>query len=136
MIQTARPLTRILGLGFGLAMVFGGTVGVGILRLPGTLAAALGDSRLIVLFWILGGLYSLLGAVAGAERAGVLPEVGGLCAYARPAFGNGTGFGVGWSDWVNQIVSLAYGALTAAAFMGTLWPAVAANPRALAGAII
>jgi APA family basic amino acid/polyamine antiporter len=54
-IQTSHPLRRILGLGFGLAMAFGGTVGVGILRLPGTLAAALGDFRLIVLFWILGG---------------------------------------------------------------------------------
>jgi APA family basic amino acid/polyamine antiporter len=136
MIQTGRPLTRILGLGFGLAMVFGGTVGVGILRLPGTLAAALGDARLIVLFWILGGVYSLLGAVAVAELAAMLPEAGGFYVYARRAFGNGPGFVVGWSDWVNQIASLAYGALTAATFMGTLWPAAAVNPRALAIAII
>src|SRR6202161_378215 len=91
MIQTARPLRRILGLGFGLAMVFGGTVGVGILRLPGTLAAALGDSRLIVLFWILGGLYSLLGAVAVAELAAMMPEAGGVYVYARRAFGTGPG---------------------------------------------
>jgi len=117
-------------------MVFGGTVGVGILRLPGTLAAALGDSRLIVLFWILGGLYALLGAVAVAELAAMLPEAGGFYVYARRAFGHGPGFVVGWSDWVNQIASLAYGALTAAAFMGTLWPAAAVNPRVLAIAII
>jgi APA family basic amino acid/polyamine antiporter len=136
MIQTGRPLTRILGLGFGLAMVFGGTVGVGILRLPGTLAAALGDSRLIVLFWILGGIYSLLGAVAVAELAAMMPEAGGFYVYARRAFGDGPGFVVGWSDWVNQIASLAYGALTAAAFLGTLWPGAAVNPRALAVAII
>src|SRR6185369_3533879 len=50
-----RPLRRILGLGFGVALAFGGTVGVGILRLPGTLAAALGDSRLVELFWVIGG---------------------------------------------------------------------------------
>jgi basic amino acid/polyamine antiporter, APA family len=136
MIQTARPLTRILGLGFGLAMVFGGTVGVGILRLPGTLAAALGDSRLIVLFWILGGVYSLLGAVAVAELAAMLPEAGGFYVYVRRAFGKGPGFVVGWSDWLNQVASLAYGALTAAAFAGALWPAAAANPRALAVAVI
>ena len=67
-----RPLRRILGLGFGLAMVFGGTVGVGILRLPGTLAAALGDSHLIILFWVLGGMYALLGAVAVAELVTVI----------------------------------------------------------------
>src|SRR5579863_2300070 len=132
MIQTGRPLTRILGLGFGLAMVFGGTVGVGILRLPGTLAAALGDSRLIVLFWILGGVYSLLGAVAVAELAAMLPEAGGFYVYARRAFGNGPGFVVGWSDWVNQIATIAYASLTAALFLGTLWPAAAAAPKAVA----
>jgi len=136
MTQTARPLTRILGLGFGLAMVFGGTVGVGILRLPGTLAAALGDSRLIVLFWILGGLYALLGAVAVAELAAMMPEAGGFYVYARRAFGHGPGFVVGWSDWLNQTASLAYGALTAAAFMGTLWPAASHYPRGVAVAIM
>ena len=90
-------LRRILGLGFGLAMVFGGTVGVGILRLPGTLAAALGDSKLIVFFWILGGVYALLGAVSVAELAAMLPQAGGFYVYARRAFGNGVGFAVGWS---------------------------------------
>jgi len=136
MIQTARPLRRILGLGFGLAIVFGGTVGVGILRLPGTLAAALGDSRLIVLFWILGGVYALLGAVSVAELAAMLPEAGGFYVYARRAFGNGPGFVVGWSDWVNNVASLSYGALTAATFMGSLWPAAAANPRVVAIGVI
>jgi APA family basic amino acid/polyamine antiporter len=131
-----RPLRRILGLGFGLAMVFGGTVGVGILRLPGTLAGALGDSRLIVLFWIFGGLYALLGAFAVAELAAMLPQAGGFYVYARRAFGNGPGFVVGWSDWLNQTAAISYNALTAAAFLAALWPAAAAAPRIAAiGAI-
>ena len=109
-------------------MVFGGTVGVGILRLPGTLAAALGDSRLIVLFWIVGGLYALLGATAVAELAAMMPEAGGFYVYARRAFGKGPGFVVGWSDWLNQTASIAYAALTASTFLGTLWPATAAAP--------
>src|ERR1700732_3460943 len=84
MTNTAvRPLHRILGLGFGLALAFGSAVGVGILRLPGTLAGALGDSRLIVLFWVLGGLYALLGAVAVAELAAMMPTAGGFYVYAR-----------------------------------------------------
>jgi APA family basic amino acid/polyamine antiporter len=136
MIPTGRPLTRILGLGFGLAMVFGGTVGAGILRLPGTLAAALGDSRLVVLFWIVGGAYSLLGAVAVAELAAMMPEAGGFYVYARRAFGNGIGFVVGWIDWINQVAAIAYASLTAAEFLGTLWPAAASTPRAVAIAII
>jgi APA family basic amino acid/polyamine antiporter len=136
MIPTARPLTRILGLGFGFAMVFGGTVGTGILRLPGTLAAALGDSTLIVLFWIFGGIYALLGAAAVAELAAMLPEAGGFYVYARRAFGNGLGFVVGWSDWINQVAAISYAALTTAVFLGQLWPAAAAAPRAVGIAVI
>ena len=136
MIETARPLRRILGLGFGLAMVFGGTVGTGILRLPGTLAAALGDSRLVVLFWILGGVYALLGAMAVAELAAMLPEAGGFYVYTRRAFGQGAGFVVGWADWVNQTAAIAYAALTASVFLGTLWPASAAAPRGVAIGVI
>src|SRR5271168_1427478 len=136
MIQTARPLRRILGLGFGVAMVFGGTVGTGILRLPGTLAAALGDSRLIVLFWIVGGLYALLGAMAVAELSAMLPEAGGFYVYARRAFGKGAGFVVGWVDWLNQTAAIAYAALTASLFLGLLWPASADAPRAVAIGVI
>ena len=127
--MSMRPMRRILGLGFGLAMVFGGTVGVGILRLPGTLAGALGDSHLIVLFWILGGVYALLGAVAVAELAAMLPQAGGFYVYARRAFGNGVGFVVGWGDWFNQVASLAYAAITAATFMGALWAPAAHHAR-------
>jgi APA family basic amino acid/polyamine antiporter len=123
-------------LGFGLAMVFGGTVGVGILRLPGTLAASLGDSHLVVLFWILGGVYALLGATAVAELAAMMPEAGGFYVYARRAFGSGTGFVVGWSDWLNQTASIAYCSSAAATFLGALWPAAAAVPRVVAIGVI
>lgn len=113
-------------------MVFGGTVGVGILRLPGTLAAALGDSRLVILFWVLGGVWALMGATAVAELAAMMPEAGGFYVYARRAFGDGLGFVVGWGDWLNQAAAIAYAALTAAMFIGTLWPGAADMPRLVA----
>jgi len=125
----ARPLRQILGLGFGLAMAFGGTVGVGILRLPGTLAAQLGDSRLMLLFWVLGGLYAVLGATAVAELATMLPRAGGFYVYSRRAFGRGAGFVVGWNDWANVVSSIAYAAITASTFLGQLWPPVLAHQK-------
>ena len=70
-------LQWILGLGFGLALAFGSTVGVGILRLPGLVASALGDRALIVGFWCLGGVYALMGAMAVAELAAMIPETVG-----------------------------------------------------------
>jgi APA family basic amino acid/polyamine antiporter len=121
-------------MGFGLALVFGTMVGVGILRLPGAVAAALGDRTLIMVAWGLGGLYSLMGAVAVAELAAMIPETGGFRVYARRAFGEGVGFAVGWVDWLTSVASLAYVAVTAVAFVGVLWPPVMAFPRA--GAIV
>ncbi len=128
-MDAPRPLARILGLGFGLAMVFGGTVGVGILRLPGTLAATLGNSHLILAFWIVGGVYALLGAVSVAELAAMLPQAGGFYVYARRAFGSRAGFMVGWSDWINNVATLAYGSITAMTFLAALWPPAAAYAR-------
>ncbi len=55
---------------------------------------------------------------------------------ARRAFGNGVGFVVGWSDWLNQAAAIAYAALTAAVFIATLWPASAEWPRAIAITVI
>jgi APA family basic amino acid/polyamine antiporter len=115
-------------------MVFGGTVGAGILRLPGTLAAALGDSHTILMFWVLGGAYALLGAVSVSELAAMLPEAGGCYVYARRAFGDLVGFLVGWSDWFNQIAALAYVSLTATEYLGALWPNVA--PYSRMGAVL
>lgn len=134
--SAARPLQRILGLGFSVALVFGTTVGVGILRLPGAVAAALGSDHLILLAWVLGGVYSLMGAVAVAELAAMIPQTGGFRVYARRAFGEGVGFAVGWVDWLTSVSTIAYTAVTAIAFLGTLWLPVLAYPRAGALLII
>jgi APA family basic amino acid/polyamine antiporter len=129
MSSADRPLQRILGVGFGLAMCFGSTVGVGILRLPGTLAAALGDERLIMLFWVIGGVYALLGAMAVSELAAMLPSAGGFYVYAQRAFGDRGGFVIGWSDWIVNSSALAYVAVAAASFLATLWPPAAEFER-------
>jgi len=47
-------------------------VGVGILRLPGTLAGALGDAHLVIVFWILGGPRFALALTSAAAMAMVL----------------------------------------------------------------
>lgn len=101
-------LLRILGIGFGLAIVIGGTVGVGILRNPGGVAAQLPSVGLILLAWTLGGLYCLLGANYLSELATMTPKAGGYYVYAHRAYGDFGGFVVGWSDWLYQTLGLAY----------------------------
>jgi basic amino acid/polyamine antiporter, APA family len=100
-------------------------VGVGILRLPGMVAAAAATPTLIIVCWCIGALYALMGAVSVAELAAMYPEAGGFRVYARRAFGDRAGFVVGWIDWLASVATLAYGAVSAIEFVATLWPAVA-----------
>jgi basic amino acid/polyamine antiporter, APA family len=101
-------LLKILGVGFGLAVAVGGTIGVGILRNPGGVAEQLGSFWLIILAWTLGGVYCLLGANYLAELATMIPKAGGFYVYAERAFGRYGGFVVGWSDWMNNAMGLSF----------------------------
>ena len=66
-------LLRGLGVAFGLAVVVGGTIGVGILRTQGPVAALVGTPRLFIAVWVCGRLYALLGANYIAELGAMLP---------------------------------------------------------------
>jgi len=101
-------LLRILGVTFGVAVGIGGTIGIGILRVPGSVAAHLGHSGLIMAVWILSGLYAFIGANTYAELGTMLPLDGGPYVYARRAYGEFGGFLVGWSDWLLRTSSMAY----------------------------
>jgi APA family basic amino acid/polyamine antiporter len=135
-MQASRPLRRILGLGFGLALVFGSTIGVGILSLPGLVAGILGGRGLIIGFWVFGAVYALMGAAAIAELASMIPETGGFRVYARRALGDRIGFAVGWCDWLMAVAALAYVAVAAVAFLGILWPGAADHPHVAAAVMI
>jgi basic amino acid/polyamine antiporter, APA family len=124
-------LARILGLGFGVAVVFGATVGVGILRLPGEIAGRLGSTRLVLMVWFLGGVYSLLGAVSLAELGAALPRAGGFYVYSKRAFGPGVGFGVGWADWMINCASIAYAVVAVAEYLTALIPGLSAQGTVL-----
>jgi len=133
-VQTS--LMRVMGVGFSIALAFGNTIGVGILRLPGSVAAALQDPALIIAVWVIGGVYAILGAVSVAELAAMTPLSGGFYVFSRRAFGARIGFAVGWNDWLATTVTCAYVSLTAVDFLGALVPPVAAHPQLAAIVLI
>src|SRR5713101_1137255 len=70
-------LLRVLGVGFGLAVIIGNTIGSGIFRTPGQIAAHLPNVWLYLSVWVIGGIYALLGAVQIAELGTMIPRSGG-----------------------------------------------------------
>ncbi|HMG21446.1 MAG TPA: APC family permease [Kofleriaceae bacterium] len=125
-------LRRILGVGFGLAVNIGSTIGVGILRAPGLVAGPLRSVGGILLVWLIGGLYTLIGASCLTELGAMLPQAGGYYVYARRAFGDWVGFAVGWTDWITYCAVLGYVSIAMSEFLGGLVPAVAGATRPIA----
>ena len=129
-------LRRILGVGFGLAVIIGSTLGIGILRTPGLVAGQLNTPRAILVAWIVGGLYTLLGSVCLTELGTMLPSAGGYYVYARRAFGDAVGFAVGWTDWLCYCAVLGYISIGMAEFLAVLVPSLGGLVRPIAVALL
>lgn len=117
-------LRRILGVGFGLAVSVGGTIGIGILRTPGGVAGQLHTAAVILGFWLLGGVYNLIGASCLTELGAMFPRAGGYYVYARRAFGDWIGFAVGWTDWITYCAVLGYVSIAIGEYLAKLFPAL------------
>ncbi len=123
-------------MGFGLAVVVGGTTGTGVLRSPREVAEAVGSPNGVLLVWLAGGFYALLGANSIAELGAMLPQAGGWYGYAHRAFGEFVAVVVGWGDWVSSCVTGALVALMMATYVAALVPALAGHERTIAAAAV
>lgn len=126
---------RVLGVGFGLAVIIGNTIGAGIFQAPGTIAEQLPHPWWFLGIWLLGGLYALLGAISLAELGTMIPRSGGQYVFSRYALGEYAGFIVGWSDWISSCGSTGAVSLVAGTFAGALIPALNGKAVAVAATI-
>ncbi|MFY7908572.1 MAG: APC family permease [Emticicia sp.] len=120
--EESNKLLRLLGVGFGIAVTVGGTIGTGILRKPGPIAANLGDPSLIMLVWILVSVYAFLGVLCTIELGVSVPRAGAWYVYARRAFGDYVGFVTGITSWLGTVAALGFGAYTMSEYIALIWP--------------
>lgn len=125
----------MLGVGFGLAVAIGNTIGAGIFRTPGQIAELLPHPWIFLGIWLAGGLYALLGAICVAELGTMIPRSGGQYVFSRYALGEYAGFIVGWSDWISSCGSTAAVALVIGTFSGALIPSLSGKGPAIAAAV-
>ncbi len=93
-------LPRVLGLAAALSCVVGSVIGSGIFMVPATIADNVPYLGGIALVWIVGGLFSLAGALTLAELSAMLPHAGGSYVYLREAFGRLPAFLFGWCEFL------------------------------------
>lgn len=127
-----RGLLRVLGIAFGLAIIVGNTIGSGILRTPGDVAAALPSTPWFIAVWVAGGIYAFLGAMTLAELAVSIPKSGGEYVFARRAFGEYAGLVIGWTDWVSICAAGASIAIAFAELAAQRWASLGAAQTVIA----
>ncbi|MGB2630487.1 MAG: amino acid permease [Candidatus Omnitrophota bacterium] len=106
-------LLKVLGLWDSVALVIGIVVGVGIFRVPSEVGKYLFSPGLILLAWLVGGVFSLMGASCYSELSSSFPETGGDYVYLKNSYGRLTGFLYGWTC----LVVMRTGAIAAIAFI-------------------
>jgi APA family basic amino acid/polyamine antiporter len=134
-MKTDGHLLRVLGVAFGLAVIIGNTIGAGIFRVPGSIAAQLPSAGPFLVVWVAAGVYALFGAISLAELGTMLPRSGGQYVFSRYALGEYAGFIVGWSDWISTCGTTAAVALVIGTFSGALFPVLDGKAPALAAGI-
>jgi APA family basic amino acid/polyamine antiporter len=89
-------LLRALSVWDAIMLVIGTIIGSGIFLVPSEIAQAVHRPRLMLMVWITGGLFTLLGALSLAELGAAIPHAGGLYTFVGRAFGPLAGFLCGW----------------------------------------
>ncbi len=91
-------LPRVLGPTAALCVVVGSVIGSGIFIVPASVAQNVPFLGGIAIVWIVGGLFSMAGALTLAELGTMLPSAGGPYVYLREAFGRLPAFLFGWTE--------------------------------------
>jgi basic amino acid/polyamine antiporter, APA family len=91
-------LPRTLKFADVLLLIISSIIGSGIFFVSSTVATQLfGDTGLILMAWLAGGVLSMLGALTLAELTALRPEAGGIYVFIRECYGQLPAFLYGWT---------------------------------------
>jgi APA family basic amino acid/polyamine antiporter len=112
-----------LGLFDATMLVAGSMIGSGIFIVSAEIARDVGSAGWLMVVWLIAGVMTVLGALAYAELAAMMPQAGGQYVYLREAYGPLWGFLYGWTSFtVIQTGTIAAVAVAFAKFLGVFAP--------------
>ncbi len=88
---------QVLSLYDCVAIIVGLVIGTGIFSFPSIVAGVLGDTDVILMVWLAGGIVSVIGALCYAELATAYPSAGGEYHFLTRAYGSNVAFMFAWA---------------------------------------
>lgn len=96
MSSASRP-EETLSIVDAVAIIVGMVVGIGIFKTPAIVASSADSEGMLILFWVVGGAASFIGALCYAELTSTYPHAGGDYHYLHRAFGRIPSFFYAWA---------------------------------------
>lgn len=113
------PGKNKIGLLAAIAVVVGNMVGVGVFTSLGFQLGGIHSGFALISLWVIGGVYSLLGALCYAELASALPRSGGDYHLLSRTLHPAAGFASGWlSSTVGFAAPIALAAMAFGSYLG------------------
>lgn len=88
---------QTLSLFDAITMIVGLIVGAGIFGTPSIVAGAVQSESTLLTLWVIGGVFSIIGALCYGELATAFPSAGGEYHFLQRAFGSRLAFLYGWA---------------------------------------
>ncbi|HUI39290.1 MAG TPA: APC family permease [Candidatus Nitrosotalea sp.] len=132
----AGRLQQALGVAFGVAIIVGNSIAVGILATPGEVAGYITSVPLFLGAWVAGGLYALIGSMQLAELGCLVRRSGGQYVFSRRALGPYAGFIVGWSDWLSTCGTNSAVTILIGRYLARIFPSFIGKEQAVAVAFV
>ena len=83
-----------------MSIVAGSVIGSSIFMKPALMASQLGSPQIMLLVWIVAGIFSLFGAMIMAEISAMLPETGGQFVFLKVMYSNFMAYLLGWAAFI------------------------------------
>lgn len=124
----SNDLKRTLNLKDSISVVVGSMVGCGIFIVSADIARQVETAFLLLMVWLLAGLFSLSGAIAYAEPVLNIKEDGGQYIFLKKMFNDLTAFLYGWSLLlVIQTATIGAVCIAVGKFLGIIFPQISST---------
>jgi APA family basic amino acid/polyamine antiporter len=126
-------LKREIGLLTATVLVVANMIGTGIFTTSGFIIQEVGHPVVLLLCWLIGGIFALCGALCYGELGAAFPEAGGEYVYLREGFGKLVAF---LSGWISLLVGFSAPIAAAAIAFATYSSGILALPAHPQGSLV
>jgi len=126
-------LKREIGLFTATILVVANMIGTGIFTTSGFIMQEVGHPMVLLLCWLIGGIFALCGALCYGELGAAFPEAGGEYVYLRQSFGKLVAF---LSGWISLLVGFSAPIAAAAIAFATYGSGILSLPAHPLGSLV